>query len=70
MTKRKDTPVEDWITTKTAADQLGVHYTYVEKLIAAGVFEGRKVTSRLWLVNRASLANWTRKRKRGGDTSK
>lgn len=64
MTKRKVIPVEDWITTRQAADLLGVHYSYIGKLIAAGVLEGRKVNNRLWLVNRASLANWTPKRKR------
>ena len=62
--KRKETPVNEFITTTEAAAELGITRPYVDILIARGVLEARKVNNRLWLVNRASLANWTPKRKR------
>lgn len=64
MAQRKGTPVEEYITTTEAAELLGVTARYVAKLVESGTLEGRKVNARLWLVNRASLANWTPKRKR------
>lgn len=54
----------DFITASQAAEILGITHRYVVKLLSAGTLEGNKVTDRLWLVNRASLANWTPKRKR------
>ena len=64
MTKRKMAPVEEWITTKQAAVLLDITARHVNELIAQGVFEARKVTPRLTLVNRQSFEGWTRKRKR------
>jgi excisionase family DNA binding protein len=63
MTKRKDIPPVEYVTTTEAAALLGITRYSVNRLITAGTFEGRKVNNRLWLVNRASLANWTPKRK-------
>jgi excisionase family DNA binding protein len=64
MAKRKGTPVEELITVVQAADLLGITKRHVLRLIASGEIEGRQLASRAWLVNRASLANWTPKRRR------
>jgi len=65
MTKRKEaTPGSEYITASEAAAILGITRSYVNLLLARGVLRGNKVTDRLWLVNRASLANWIPKRKR------
>jgi excisionase family DNA binding protein len=64
MARRKKDLMENWITTAEAAELLGVTATYVGILARRGVFETRKVNNRLLLVNRQSLAGWTRKRKR------
>lgn len=64
MTKRKDTPIIEYISTTEAADLLGVTRVHVNRLIAKGVLQARKLNNRLWLVNRASLANYQPKRKR------
>jgi excisionase family DNA binding protein len=63
MAKRKSTPVEDYITSSEAAQILGVTRVYVNQLLARGVLRGRKMTDRLWMVERSSLPNWTRQRK-------
>ena len=63
MAKRKGAPVEEYITTTEAAALLGVTARYVAKLAEDGTLEARKVSNRLWLVNRASLTNWTPQRR-------
>ena len=63
-TKRNDTPVDDFITTAEAAEILGVTRAYVVMLVARGQLKARKLSNRLWLVNRQSLEGWERKRKR------
>ena len=64
MAKRKETPVTDFVTTREAGELLGITSRHINRLIDAGVLDAVKVTNRLTLVNRASLANWTPKRKR------
>ena len=64
MIKRKETPVDELITVVQAAELLGITKRHILRLIATGEIEGRQLASRAWLVNRASLANWTPKRKR------
>ncbi len=63
MAKRKEAPVEDWITTTQAAELLGITPQYLGELIRGGAFKARKVNPRLLLVNRQSLEGWERKRK-------
>lgn len=64
MTKRKDTQVADFVTTREAGEILGITPRHVNWLIAHGVLEAVKVTSRLTLVRRDSLENYQPKRKR------
>lgn len=54
----------DWITTAQAGAELGITSRQVNYLIARGVLEAMKVTPRLTLVKRASLANYTPRHKR------
>jgi excisionase family DNA binding protein len=61
MTKRKDTPLEKWISAAEAASRLGITSRHVKRLIQSGDLEGRKIVT-LWLVNPASVETWTRKR--------
>jgi len=57
--------MDEWVTTRQAGELLGISARHVNDLIAQGVFEARKITPRLTLVNRESLVGWTRKRKGG-----
>lgn len=64
MTKHRKTPLLDLVTVVQAADLLGVSKRHVLRLIASGEIEGQQLASKAWVVNRASLANWTPKRRR------
>ena len=64
MSKRKSTPVEDWITAKQASEILGVSSRYVHTLVAKGTLEGRMIGGLALFVNPDSLANWKPKKKR------
>lgn len=55
-----DTPMTDWVTTAQAGEILGITPRHVNRLIAAGVLEGFKMATRMMLVKRDSLANYTR----------
>ena len=61
MSKRKSTPVEEWITSTQAGELLGITRIHVTRLIKSGEIEGLSVAGR-WLVNPDSLDGWTRKR--------
>jgi excisionase family DNA binding protein len=70
MTEPESAPIDEWITTAEAAKLLGVTRMHIVRLIHTGIFEGRMVNPRLWLVNRQSLRAWVRKRNpKGGSES-
>ncbi|MBN1891038.1 MAG: helix-turn-helix domain-containing protein [Thermoflexales bacterium] len=54
----KSEQLSDWITTAQAADLLKVTPRMVRKLIKQKALEANKVTERLWLVSRASVASY------------
>lgn len=65
MTKRKDTTTEnEYIVATEAANALGISRVHVDRLLAQGVLRGRKVTNRLWLIDKSSLKNYQPKRRR------
>ncbi len=64
MAKRKDEQLTEWLTPEQAAAELGVTSRWVRNLIERGVLEGQKLSDRVLLVKRSSLANFTPKHKR------
>jgi branched-subunit amino acid aminotransferase/4-amino-4-deoxychorismate lyase len=66
MTKRKNIPLEDWITPTQAADLLGITQRHVLNLCKRDELECRRIVDR-WLVSPQSVADWTPKRKRRKD---
>jgi excisionase family DNA binding protein len=64
MTKRKGTPIEEWITAAQAAERLGITARHVKRLVQSGELEGRMIAGAMWLVNPDSLSDWTPKRRR------
>jgi hypothetical protein len=63
MAKHKDIPLENWITPKQTAEQLGITERHVLNLCKSGKVECRKVVDR-WLVNPQSAAEWKPQRRR------
>ncbi len=66
MTKRKDLPLENWLTALQAANAMGITKRHVINLCESGELEGRKLFDR-WLVDPQSVADWTPKRRRRKD---
>jgi hypothetical protein len=64
MAKRKDLPLENWLTSQQAADAMGITARHVLNLCKSGDLECKRIAPRLWLVNPQSVSEWTPKQKR------
>ena len=59
----------DWITIREASKTSGYTEDYIRILIRQKILEGRKVVT-VWLVNRSSLAAYTRQQLQRGRTGR